>query len=218
MSQTVAIVDCGSGNLHSAGKAFERAAESQTDPMRILVTNNPEIVRQADRIVLPGVGAFADCRAGLLAVPGMREVLEERVISGGVPFLGICVGMQLMAETGLEKGAHAGFGWIPGAVTRITPAEPSLKIPHMGWNTLQLVREHPVFEAIPDGPSGLHAYFVHSYHLAANDPANLLATADYGGKVTAAVARDNMVGTQFHPEKSQELGLMLIANFLRWKP
>jgi glutamine amidotransferase len=218
MSQSVAIIDYGSGNLHSAGKAFERAASGMDETISIAVTSNPEEVRKADRIVLPGVGAFADCRAGLLAVSGMREVLEERVIGDAVPFLGICVGMQLMAEKGLEKGEHQGFGWIPGAVVRIEPSDPGLKIPHMGWNTLTLNRPHPVFEGIETGPEGLHAYFVHSYHLEPAEPAHMIATADYGGPITAAVGRDNLIGTQFHPEKSQQLGLALIANFLRWRP
>lgn len=215
---SVAIIDYGSGNLKSAEKAFQRAAAQLDNAPEIIVTNDPERVAKAERIVLPGVGAFADCRSGLLAVSGMREMLEERVIGHGVPYLGICVGMQLMAATGLEKGAHEGFGWIPGAVQMITPDDPALKIPHMGWNTLRFAQKHALFENIADGPDGLHAYFVHSYQLAATDPATVLATTDYGGPVTAAVGRDNMVGTQFHPEKSQKLGLTLIENFLRWKP
>lgn len=218
MSGLVAIIDYGSGNLKSAEKAFQRAGRESGADADILVTDDPEKVRGAARIVLPGVGAFADCRAGLHAVTGMREVLEEQVIQKGVPFLGICVGMQLMAEKGLEKGSHEGFGWIPGAVKLIEPADPTLKVPHMGWNTISLNREHALFEGIDTGPDGLHAYFVHSYHLAASDPDTVLATADYGGPITAAVGRDNMVGTQFHPEKSQTLGLALIANFLRWRP
>jgi len=218
MTETVAIIDYGSGNLKSAAKAFEREAASFDAPPAILVTDNPEIVRRADRVVLPGVGAFADCRAGLLAVAGMRESIEERVIAGGVPFLGICVGMQLMAERGLEKGVHDGLGWIPGAVQMLTPSDPDLKVPHMGWNTITIEQPHALFAGIPDGEDGLHAYFVHSYHLAASDRSTLFATADYGGPVTGAVGRDNMFGTQFHPEKSQTLGLALIRNFLRWTP
>ena len=218
MSETIAIIDYGSGNLKSAQKAFQRAATDLDDAPKIIVTNDAEQVRKADRIVLPGVGAFADCRAGLFAVPGMHEALDERVVKKGIPFLGICVGMQLMADKGLEKGTHEGLGWIAGAVERITPTDPTLKIPHMGWNTLEFKANHPLFENIPDGPDGLHAYFVHSYQLKAKNPANVLATTDYGGPVTAAVGRDNMVGTQFHPEKSQRLGLTLIGNFLRWKP
>jgi glutamine amidotransferase len=179
-------------------------------------------VRRSDRIVLPGVGAFADCRAGLDAVTGMVEVLEERVIKGGVPFIGICVGMQLMATEGREKTITKGLGWIPGAVVRLEPkssaATGDLKVPHMGWNTLSFGAPHKLLEGIPDGENGLHAYFVHSYHLATERPETLLASADYGQRVTAIVGRDNMLGTQFHPEKSQTLGLTLIGNFLRWKP
>lgn len=214
---TVAIIDYGSGNLHSAAKAFERAAREAGLSTTIVVTSDPEVARRADRIVLPGVGAFADCRAGLLAVEGMYEAIQDRVIGQGAPFFGICVGMQLMAEESREKGVHKGFGWIPGAIARIQPG-PGLKIPHMGWNTLRFEKPHKLFAGIPDGPDGWHAYFVHSYHLAATDPATLLATADYGTTVTAAVGRDNLFGTQFHPEKSQKLGLALIGNFLSWRP
>ena len=217
MSETVAIIDYGSGNLRSAAKAFERAASELQNPAQIVVTDNPEIVRRADRIVLPGVGAFADCRAGLDAVPGMVEVLEQRVVGGGTPFLGICVGMQLMADEGREKLVTKGLGWIPGAVVRIEP-KGELKVPHMGWNTLTFLQPHALLAGIPDGEEGLHAYFVHSYHLAATEPQTLIATADYGQAVTACVGRANMFGTQFHPEKSQALGLALIGNFLRWTP
>ncbi|MBE0580309.1 imidazole glycerol phosphate synthase subunit HisH [Devosia sp.] len=212
----VTIIDYGAGNLHSAQKAFERMAT----PLGITVevTADPERVRMADRIMLPGVGAFADCKAGLDAVPGMVEVLEERVIRSGVPFLGVCVGMQLMASEGREKVVTPGLGWIPGAVERIRPSDPALKIPHMGWNTISVTRPHPLFAGIPDGPDGQHAYFVHSYHLVTESPDTLLATTDYGGQVTACVGRDNLFGTQFHPEKSQALGLQLIENFLRWTP
>ena len=214
---SVAIIDYGSGNLRSAAKAFERAARETGSDDDIHVTSDVDLVRRADRIVLPGVGAFADCRAGLDAVSGMVEALEERVIRGGVPFLGICVGMQLMASEGREKAVTRGLGWIPGAVVRIEP-KGGLKVPHMGWNTLRFAGAHPVLAGIEDGPDGLHAYFVHSYHLAVADRSMLLATADYGQEVTAIVGRDNMVGTQFHPEKSQTLGLALIGNFLRWRP
>jgi len=214
---TVTIIDYGSGNLRSAAKAFERAAREAGTGDQILVTDDVEAVRRADRIVLPGVGAFADCRAGLDAVTGMVEVLEERVIRGGVPFLGICVGMQLMATEGREKTITRGLGWIPGAVVRLEP-KGDLKVPHMGWNTLSLHRAHPLLAGIPDGAAGLHAYFVHSYHMAVDRPELLVASADYGQEVTAIVGRDNMLGTQFHPEKSQMLGLTLIRNFLGWKP
>ena len=215
---SVAIVDYGSGNLRSAEKAFERAAREAGLDLAIAVTADPAVVARAERVVLPGVGAFADCRAGLDAVPGMVEALREAVEVRGTPFLGICVGMQLMAERGLEYVTSEGLGWIPGDVVRIEPSDPALKVPHMGWNTLTLLRDHPVFAGIDTGPAGLHAYFVHSYHLAATDPANVVATTDYGGPVTAVVARDNLVGTQFHPEKSQHLGLALISNFLKWRP
>jgi len=216
MTQTVTIIDYGSGNLKSAAKAFERAARgTQTN---IVVTADADAVRRADRIVLPGVGAFADCKAGLEAVPGMVEVLDERVIRGGTPFLGICVGMQLMAEEGREKGVHKGLGWIEGAIVKLEPSDPGLKVPHMGWNTLSFRQTHPLLAGIEDGENGLHAYFVHSYHLAATNPASLIATADYGQAVTAIVGRDNMFGTQFHPEKSQRLGLTLVGNFLGWSP
>ncbi len=213
----VTIIDYGAGNLHSAAKAFERMAYG-LGGITVEVTSDPERVRRADRIMLPGVGAFADCKAGLDAVEGMVEVLEEQVISGRVPFLGVCVGMQLMASEGREKVVTPGLGWIPGAVEKIKPSDPALKIPHMGWNTISITRPHPLFAGIPDGPDGLHAYFVHSYHLATESADTLLATSDYGGQVTACVGRDNMFGTQFHPEKSQALGLRLIENFLRWTP
>jgi glutamine amidotransferase len=215
---TVAIIDYGSGNLHSAAKAFERAARESGHSEPIVVTDDPDKVRRADRVVLPGVGAFADCRRGLDALPGMVEALDDTVRRGGRPFLGICVGMQLMAERGREYEVTQGLGWIAGEVTRIEPQNPALKIPHMGWNTLDEIEPHPLFKGIPLGRDGLHAYFVHSYHFAVSDRADLVASADYGGPVTAFVARDNCAGTQFHPEKSQKLGLALIANFLDWKP
>lgn len=218
MSQNVAIVDYGSGNLHSAAKAFERAAAEAGIPSRIRVTSDPDEVARADRIVLPGVGAFADCRRGLDAVSGMVGALEEAVHGWGRPFLGICVGMQLMAERGLEYVTTQGLGWIAGDVALIRPRDESLKIPHMGWNTLHPQDEHPLLAGIETGPSGWHAYFVHSYALVAEKPEQVLALTDYGGPVTAIVTRDNMAGTQFHPEKSQKLGLKLIANFLGWAP
>jgi imidazole glycerol-phosphate synthase subunit HisH len=215
---TVAIVDYGSGNLHSAAKAFERAAREMGATQPIVVTSDPDQVARADRVVLPGVGAFADCRRGLDAVGGMVDALNESVRARGRPFLGICVGMQLMAERGREYEVVEGLGWIAGEVDRITPSDPSLKIPHMGWNTLEERRPHPLLDGIAVGPQGLHAYFVHSFHLKADERSDLVAEADYGGPVTAVVARDTVVGTQFHPEKSQRLGLKLIANFLKWKP
>jgi glutamine amidotransferase len=214
----VAIVDYGSGNLHSAANAFERAARECGYGEPIVVTRDPDAVVRAERVVLPGVGAFADCRRGLDAVSGMVEALNTRVRRQGRPFLGICVGMQLMAERGREYEVTEGLGWIPGEVDRITPSDPDLKIPHMGWNTLNALRPHKLMEGIPVGPQGLHAYFVHSFHLKTAEPASLVAQADYGGPVTAIVGRDTVVGTQFHPEKSQRLGLKLIANFLQWKP
>jgi glutamine amidotransferase len=213
---SVAIIDYGSGNLHSAAKAFERAARDTGDA--IVVTSDADLVAGAERIVLPGVGAFADCRRGLGAVPGMVEALHEQVIRRGKPFLGICVGCQLMAERGLEKETVEGLGWISGDVMEITPADPELKIPHMGWNTLEMVRDHPLLAGIPTGEDGLDAYFVHSFHISPRIDDDVVARADYGGPVTAIVGRDNFAGTQFHPEKSQTLGLALIANFLRWRP
>lgn len=216
--QRLVIIDYGSGNLHSAAKAFERAARESKAAVGISVTANPNEVRSADRIVLPGVGAFADCKAGLDAVMGMREALESAVREKGRPFLGICVGAQLMAERGLEFRTTAGLGWIKGDVKAIEPSDPKLKIPHMGWNTLSVVNDHPLLAGIHTGSDGLHAYFVHSFHLATPDRAALVAEADYGGPVTAMVGRDNVAGTQFHPEKSQTLGLRLIANFLAWCP
>ena len=215
---SVAIVDYGSGNLHSAAKAFERAARDIGAQMPIEVTSDPAKVARAERVVLPGVGAFADCRRGLDDIPGMVEALNSAVRQKGRPFFGICVGMQLMAERGREYQVTPGLGWIAGEVDRIAPSDPALKIPHMGWNTLNMLRPHPLLADIPLGPDGLHAYFVHSYELKTAHRAELVAQADYGGPLTAIVGRDNMVGTQFHPEKSQRLGLQLIANFLKWAP
>jgi glutamine amidotransferase len=207
---TVAIIDYGSGNLHSAAKAFEREA---AEP--VTVTSDPETVAAADRVVLPGVGAFEDCRRGLAAVDGMMDALGHAAIEKARPFMGICVGMQLMAETGLEHGRHAGFGWIGGTVAPIEPADKSLKIPHMGWNNLAIHAAHPLFDGIS---AEADVYFVHSFHFRPDQDSHLLAVTEYGGPVTAAVGRDNLVGTQFHPEKSQTVGLKVIANFLRWKP
>jgi len=214
----LAIIDYDSGNLHSAAKAFERGAREQGSKLAVKVTADPEVALSAERIVLPGVGAFADCRQGLERVPGMIEALDEAVRKHGKPFLGICVGLQLMAERGLEHRLTPGLGWIEGEVRAIEPCDPSLKIPHMGWNTLKMARMHALFEGISTGERGLNAYFVHSYHLVPADRRALVASSDYGGEITAFVAKDNMAGSQFHPEKSQKLGLALIANFLRWKP
>ena len=215
---TVAIVNYGSGNLHSACKAFELAARTTGYKGGVRVTSDPDEVRRADRIVLPGVGAFADCRRGLHAVSGMIESLTEAVRRRGAPFLGICVGMQLLATRGLEHEISAGLDWIQGDVEPIRPSDPSLKVPHMGWNTLASMEPHPLLAGIPTGDQGLHAYFVHSFQLAAKSGADVIAKTEYGGAIVAMVGRDNIVGTQFHPEKSQKLGLALIANFLGWRP
>lgn len=214
----VAIIDYGSGNLRSAMKAFERAAQIGGINAEIELVREPEHVLTADRVVLPGVGAYADCKAGLDAIPGMVEAINEAVITQAKPFFGICVGMQLMSSRGLEKTVTQGFDWIKGDVKEMTPSDPSLKIPQIGWNTIHVKHPHPLFEGIQTGPDGLHAYFVHSYHLVAQRPQDVLATTNYGGEVTATVVRDNLAGTQFHPEKSQTLGLLLIANFLKWRP
>ena len=214
----VAIIDYGSGNLHSALKAFERAARECGSASKAVLTSDPGVVAKADRIVLPGVGAFGDCKRGLQSVPGMREALDETVRVKARPFLGICVGMQLIAIRGLEHGVTEGLNWIAGEVVHIKPADEALKIPHMGWNTLDVVTPHKLLDDIPTGRDGLHAYFVHSYHFVTKDEANIVARTDYGGPLTAFVAKDNMAGTQFHPEKSQTLGLKLIANFLSWAP
>ena len=213
---SVAIIDYGSGNLKSAAKAFERAAEDVGRKQRVLVTSDPDQVARADRIVLPGVGAFADCRRGLDAVPGMTEALIEAAINRGSPFIGICVGMQLMADWGREHGDTPGLGWIGGDVRAIEPEDRTLKIPHMGWNNLDFSAPlHPLLEGLPEHG---HAYFVHSYQYHCQDPAHQLASVDYGGSITAIIGRDNLVGTQFHPEKSQAVGLRFIANFLTWTP
>ncbi len=211
----VAIIDYGSGNLRSAAKAFDRAARESGSDAEIVVTDDARVVAQADRIVLPGVGAFADCRRGLDAVPGMVEALTGAVIEHGRPFIGICVGMQLMATRGIEFNGAAGLDWIPGEVVPLQVDDPALKIPHMGWNDLGDLADHPVLAGI--GP-GDHAYFVHSFHLRAQVGGQILATARHGERFAAIVGRDNLVGTQFHPEKSQRVGLRLITNFLGWKP
>jgi glutamine amidotransferase len=216
---STAIIDYGSGNLRSAAKAFERAAAESGAGGAISVTRRPEDIAAAERIVLPGVGAFADCRRGLAAVPGLEQALHEAVIGRGRPFLGICVGMQLMASYGREFETVAGLGWIPGEVVAIAPSDPSLKIPHMGWNELRSASQPNALHPVLDGLApGTHAYFVHSYHFRPSNPAHCLAVTDYGGPLAAVVGRDNLIGTQFHPEKSQMAGLRLIANFLGWRP
>jgi glutamine amidotransferase len=214
----IALIDYGAGNLHSAAKAMERAFAETGIAGSVTITDDAKIVASADRIVLPGDGAYADCMAHLKAAPGMTETLERRVRQDGVPFLGICVGMQLLATQGTEHGITEGLGWLPGSVDRIKPADPALKVPHMGWNTLDDHKPHPLTADIALGPSGLHAYFLHAYHLMADNENDVVARASYGAPVTAIVARGNIAGAQFHPEKSQKLGLALLANFLRWKP
>ena len=216
--QNLVIIDYGSGNLHSAAKAFERAARESGSDTKIIVSSRAEDVANADRVVLPGVGAYADCKRGLASVPGMIATLEDVVRKKGRPFLGICVGMQLLSERGLEFEVTEGLGWINGEVRAIEPKDPSLKIPHMGWNTLDIVTPHALLDGIATGPKGLHAYFVHSYHLVANERRVVVAETDYGGPVTAIVADGDIAGTQFHPEKSQKLGLKFLASFLRWAP
>jgi len=211
----VVIIDYGSGNLRSAAKAFERAATESEIAAEIDVTSDPEAVAGADRIVLPGVGAFADCRRGLAAIPGLEPAMREAVMVRARPFLGICVGMQLMADRGREFEAVEGLGWIGGEVVAIEPRDRALKIPHMGWNELDSRAAHPLLARLA---AGAHAYFVHSYHFCLDDDADLVAVTDYGGPLAAIIGHDNLVGTQFHPEKSQEAGLRLIGNFLRWRP
>lgn len=212
----IAIIDYESGNLRSAVKSFERAAREAELDTQITLINRAEDVRAADKIVLPGVGAYAECRKTLGAVPGMIEALNEMVIEKARPFLGICVGLQLMSTRGLEKEVTAGLNWIAGDVRLLEPDDPGLKVPQMGWNTINLEQPHPLLDDIETGPDGKHAYFVHSYHFVPKNSDHIIATADYGGAVTAILAKDNMIGTQFHPEKSQTLGLQLITNFLKW--
>src|ERR1700744_3828193 len=209
---TTVVIDYGSGNLRSAAKAFERAARESGADGRVLVTNHADSLRDASRVVLPGVGAFADCRRGLAAVPGMEEALRQVVLRDGRPFLGICVGMQLLAERGREFETVDGLGWLKGEVGPLTPRDPALKIPHMGWNQLQFRQSHPLFDGIENNA---HAYFVHSYALTPTDTSDLIPAVDFAGRIATAVGRENIVGVQFHPEKSQMTGLRLIANFLR---
>ena len=211
---TTVIVDYESGNLHSAQKAFERMAQ-ETGAGAVIVTSDPETIRTATRIVLPGDGAFPACRRALYDHRGVFEAIEEAVITHARPFMGICIGMQMLATRGLEYEETAGFDWIGGTVGPIAPSNPTLKVPHMGWNDLVIDHAHPVLDGISTGD---HAYFVHSYQFRVDDPAHMLAHVDYAGAITAVVGRDTIVGTQFHPEKSQKTGLRMIANFLRWKP
>jgi glutamine amidotransferase len=211
----VVIIDCGSGNLRSAAKAFERMAEESGLGSTVVVTQDAAVLDDANRIVLPGQGAFAACLRGIERLRGMREALERNVVRRGKPFLGICVGMQLMAERGLEHGEYPGFGWVRGEVAPLAPSDARLKVPHMGWNELEIAAGHPVLAGLS---AGSHAYFVHSYALTGAEPREVLAEVDYGGRVVAVVGRDNMIGTQFHPEKSQRTGLALIRNFLNWSP
>ena len=209
----VALIDYGSGNLRSAEKALARAAAEHATGHEVIVTGDPDVVAKAERIVLPGVGAFADCMRGLSAIGGMIDALNDAAIARARPFLGICVGMQLMARVGREFGETQGLGWIDGEVVRLEPNDPWLKIPHMGWNELRIARSHALLKDVAEGS---HAYFVHSFQFCAD--AHVFATTDYGGPVTAIVGRDNLVGTQFHPEKSQAVGLQLLTNFLAWRP
>lgn len=214
----IALVDYGAGNLHSAHKGLERALADIGTAGTVEVTSDPDRIRRADRIVLPGDGAFRDCRQSLGAVPGLIEALEETVRGKGRPFFGICVGMQLLADIGEEHGETAGLGWLPGHVKHLEPADRALKVPHMGWNTIRQSRAHPVLDGLRLGPEGLHAFFLHAYHLVADQTDDVIAVADYGGPVTAVVGRNTYCGTQFHPEKSQTLGRAIFANFLRWAP
>ncbi|MET0314780.1 MAG: imidazole glycerol phosphate synthase subunit HisH [Hansschlegelia sp.] len=210
---TIAIVDYGAGNLRSVEKALTRSGGEG-----VVVTSDPDVIATADRVVLPGDGAFPDCRAALGGVSGLGEALDEVVLRRGRPFLGICIGMQLLATEGEEYEPTAGLGWIPGKVLRIEPGDGRLKVPHMGWNTLEAHRSHPLLESLALGPDGLNAYFLHAFHLVPDDESDVVASASYGGRVTALVARGNVAGVQFHPEKSQKLGLALLANFMRWRP
>ena len=214
----VALIDYGAGNLHSAAKALQWAGGEAGLDVRVSVTGDAGDVAAADRIVLPGDGAFADCMGQLTANTALLDAISRRVRSGGVPFLGICVGMQLLADRGLEHGTTQGLGWVPGEVRRLTPAHPALKVPHMGWNTLDRWRPHPLLDGVSLGADGLHAYFLHSYQFAPADAADVVAEAEYGGPVASIIARDNVAGVQFHPEKSQRLGLRLLVNFLTWRP
>lgn len=214
----IAIIDYGSGNLHSAKKAFEVSVLASQRNDRVTLTSDPKTISKADYVVLPGVGSFGDCKAGLSSATGVIDALKEAIQSKGRPLLGICVGMQLLADIGYENGQHAGLGWIAGEVCKISPKDQNLKIPHMGWNTLDVTRPHALLDGIDTGHEGQHVYFVHSYQFLPKAKSSLIATTEYGGAITAVVGHGNVVGTQFHPEKSQKLGLALITNFLKWKP
>ncbi len=215
MTATVALIDYGSGNLRSAAKALARAADMACTDHSVVVTADPDQVSNAERVVLPGVGAFADCMRGVSGISGMVSALEQAVLRRGAPFLGICVGMQLLADWGREHESCRGLGWISGEVVRLAPMEPALKVPHMGWNSLSLQQPHKLFEGMTDETD---VYFVHSYYLRTTNPSHILATTDYGGSIPAMVGRDNIAGTQFHPEKSQAQGLAFLQNFLNWRP
>jgi imidazole glycerol-phosphate synthase subunit HisH len=214
----VALIDYGAGNLHSAAKAVLRAANDAGLHVTLTIDADPASIKAADRILLPGDGAFRDCMANLVGAVGLLDALSEAVEQRKKPFLGICVGMQLLATRGLEHGTTKGLGWIAGDVVKITPQRPGFKVPHMGWNTLYAHQDHALLKGIAHGPNGLHAYFLHSYHLLPSDMADVVAEADYAGPITAIVARGNIAGAQFHPEKSQKLGLTLLRNFLNWMP
>jgi len=214
----VAVIDYGSGNLRSVVQALRRASADYEIPAEIELVDKAQALHHAHRIILPGVGAYADCRRGLDRLEGMVEALNEAILGKGKPFLGICVGMQLLADQGFEKQITAGLNWISGKVVALTPDEPTLKIPHIGWNKLEFTRPHPLFDGLKRREQDGHAYFVHSYHFQCQQSQDILATTDYGGKITAAIGRDTIIGTQFHPEKSQHLGLRFLANFLNWKP
>ncbi len=215
---TTVVIDYGAGNLRSVAKALEAASLLAGLEPDVVVSSDPEAVRRADRILLPGDGAFPDCKRGLMGVDGLWDAVTDAVQVRKIPFLGICIGMQLLATSGNEFEETTGFDWIAGRVEAIEPADPALKVPHMGWNTLNVTREHPLIDGVALGEKGLHAYFLHGFHLKAADPQDVIATAHYGGEVTALVAKNNIAGMQFHPEKSQHLGLLILANFLRWKP
>ena len=218
MTEKIIIIDYGSGNLRSAEKALERAAFDASIDAEIKVSDDPDVIRTADRIILPGVGAFGDCGHGLRAIDGMIDALEEAVLEKARPFLGICVGMQLMATTGIEHGRHKGLGWIDADVIALKPDDKSLKIPHMGWNEIELTQFGKAHAVTQDMRAADHTYFVHSYHMVVENPAHVLATASYGAPLTAIVGRDNMIGFQFHPEKSQKVGLKILEKFIRWRP